>query len=146
MTVLYPAALAVVGGDAAVAMAAVMIGGLVQIGLGLLRAGGLVRFIPYPVVSGFMSGIGVIIILLQSAPLVGAPPSSSPLAAVIGLPGVLAQVNERLSVAGINIAAQYLSTFEDVGYVVIDVDSAASQAALDELNGVPGTIRCRILY
>ncbi|MFZ2217432.1 MAG: phosphoglycerate dehydrogenase [Rhodoferax sp.] len=62
------------------------------------------------------------------------------------VPGVLAQVNERLSVADINIAAQYLSTFEDVGYVVIDVDSAASQAALDELNSVPGTIRCRILY
>lgn len=62
------------------------------------------------------------------------------------VPGVLAHVNERLSLAGINIAAQYLSTFEDVGYVVIDVDSAASQSALDELNGVPGTIRCRILY
>ena len=62
------------------------------------------------------------------------------------VPGVLAHVNERLSAAGINISAQYLSTFEDVGYVVIDVDSAASEAALDELNGVPGTIRCRILY
>jgi D-3-phosphoglycerate dehydrogenase len=62
------------------------------------------------------------------------------------VPGVLAHVNERLSLAGINIAAQYLSTFEEVGYVVIDVDSAASQSALDELNGVPGTIRCRILY
>ena len=62
------------------------------------------------------------------------------------VPGVLAHVNERLSAASINIAAQYLSTFEDVGYVVIDVDSAASEAALDELNGVPGTIRCRILY
>lgn len=62
------------------------------------------------------------------------------------VPGVLAQVNERLSAAGINIAAQYLSTFEDVGYVVIDVDSAASQSALDELRNVPGTIRCRILY
>lgn len=62
------------------------------------------------------------------------------------VPGVLAHVNDRLSAAGINIAAQYLSTFEDVGYVVIDVDSAASQAALHELDGVPGTIRCRILY
>jgi D-3-phosphoglycerate dehydrogenase / 2-oxoglutarate reductase len=62
------------------------------------------------------------------------------------VPGVLAQVNERLSAAGINIAAQYLSTFEDLGYVVIDVDSAASQLALDELCSVPGTIRCRILY
>ena len=62
------------------------------------------------------------------------------------VPGVLAQVNERLSAAGINISAQYLSTNEEVGYVVIDVDSAASQAALDELCAVPETIRCRILY
>ena len=62
------------------------------------------------------------------------------------VPGVLAQVNERLSAAGINIAAQYLSTFEELGYVVIDVDSAARQSALDQLRSVPGTIRCRILY
>jgi D-3-phosphoglycerate dehydrogenase len=62
------------------------------------------------------------------------------------VPGVMAHVNERLSAAGINIAAQYLSTNEEVGYVVIDVDSAASQAALDELCAVPETIRCRILY
>ena len=62
------------------------------------------------------------------------------------VPGVLAHVNERLSTAGINIAAQYLSTNEEVGYVVIDVDSAASRTALDELCAVPQTIRCRILY
>lgn len=62
------------------------------------------------------------------------------------VPGVLAHVNERLSKAGINIAAQYLSTNETVGYVVIDVDSAASRVALDELCAVPETIRCRILY
>ncbi|MFZ3220335.1 MAG: phosphoglycerate dehydrogenase [Rhodoferax sp.] len=62
------------------------------------------------------------------------------------VPGVLAHVNERLSAAGINIAAQYLSTSEEVGYVVIDVDSAASQLALAELRAVPATIRCRILY
>ncbi|HJV63963.1 MAG TPA: phosphoglycerate dehydrogenase [Albitalea sp.] len=62
------------------------------------------------------------------------------------VPGVLAHVNERLSAAGINIAAQYLSTNEEVGYVVVDVDSAASQLALDELSAVPDTIRCRVLY
>ena len=62
------------------------------------------------------------------------------------VPGVMAHVNERLSEAGINIAAQYLSTNEEVGYVVIDVDSAASQVALDQLCAVPETIRCRILY
>jgi D-3-phosphoglycerate dehydrogenase len=62
------------------------------------------------------------------------------------VPGVLAHVNEKLSAAGINIAAQYLSTNEDVGYVVIDIDHAATQPALAELCTVPATIRCRILY
>jgi D-3-phosphoglycerate dehydrogenase len=62
------------------------------------------------------------------------------------IPGVLAHVNDQLSAAGINIAAQYLSTFEDVGYVVIDVDSATIDSTLKELNKVAGTIRCRILY
>ena len=62
------------------------------------------------------------------------------------VPGVLAHVNEKLSAAGINIAAQYLSTNEDVGYVVIDVDHAATQPALAELCAVPATIRCRFLY
>ena len=62
------------------------------------------------------------------------------------VPGVLAHVNEKLSAAGINIAAQYLSTNADVGYVVIDIDHAATRPALAELCFVPDTIRCRILY
>ncbi|HEX2546722.1 MAG TPA: phosphoglycerate dehydrogenase [Ramlibacter sp.] len=62
------------------------------------------------------------------------------------VPGVMAAVNERFSKAGINITGQFLRTNEDVGYVVIDVDSTASQVALEELCGIPGTIRCRVLY
>ncbi|WP_341676729.1 phosphoglycerate dehydrogenase [Niveibacterium sp. SC-1] len=62
------------------------------------------------------------------------------------VPGVLAQVNERFSAKGINIAAQYLRTNEEVGYVVIDVDRAAGEVAQEELAAVPGTIRCRVLY
>ncbi|MEP2669879.1 MAG: SulP family inorganic anion transporter [Cyclobacteriaceae bacterium] len=45
--------------------------GLLQIVFGLTQVGKLVQFIPYPVVSGFMSGIGLIIIFLQLFPLVG---------------------------------------------------------------------------
>lgn len=45
--------------------------GLLQIVFGLTQIGKLVQFIPYPVVSGFMSGIGLIIIFLQLYPLVG---------------------------------------------------------------------------
>jgi D-3-phosphoglycerate dehydrogenase len=62
------------------------------------------------------------------------------------VPGVLARINERFSAAGINIAAQYLQTSADIGYVVIDVDTEASKVALDQLSTIDGTIRCRILY
>jgi D-3-phosphoglycerate dehydrogenase len=62
------------------------------------------------------------------------------------VPGVLAQVNERFSAAGINIAGQYLRTNEDLGYVVIDVDGAAPEHAFQQLCSIPGTVRCRMLY
>ncbi len=62
------------------------------------------------------------------------------------VPGVLARINERFSSAGINVAAQFLQTSGDIGYVVIDVDTDASQVALDQIAGIEGTIRCRILY
>ncbi|RYY98998.1 MAG: phosphoglycerate dehydrogenase [Comamonadaceae bacterium] len=62
------------------------------------------------------------------------------------IPGMMARVNERFSAAGINVAAQYLRTNDEVGYVVIDVDSTARQVALEEMCSVPGTIRCRVLY
>jgi D-3-phosphoglycerate dehydrogenase len=62
------------------------------------------------------------------------------------VPGVIARVNERLSAAGMNVASQYLSTREDIGYVVIDVDNAGAEAAMADLCSLPDTIRCRILY
>ena len=45
--------------------------GLFQILFGIIKIGKYVRYIPYPVLSGFMSGIGVIIILQQLYALVG---------------------------------------------------------------------------
>ncbi|MEC7897392.1 MAG: SulP family inorganic anion transporter [Cyanobacteriota bacterium] len=52
-------------------MAAVVIGGLLQILMGVLRLGRYITMVPYSVVSGFMSGIGVIILTLQIGPLLG---------------------------------------------------------------------------
>jgi len=52
-------------------MAAVVIGGLFQILMGLLRLGRYITLVPYSVVSGFMTGIGVIILCLQIGPLLG---------------------------------------------------------------------------
>jgi SulP family sulfate permease len=59
----------------------------------LYIVGSVVRYIPYPVISGFMSGIGVIIILLQLHPLLGAPSVSAPLESIMKLPAVLAQTD-----------------------------------------------------
>jgi len=57
--------------------------GLVQVGLGMARLGAYIRYVPYPVISGFMTGIGVIIILQQLFPLLGVvPPASDPLSIV----------------------------------------------------------------
>ena len=55
----------------AMVMAAVVLGGLLQILMGLLRLGRYITLVPYSVVSGFMSGIGVIILCLQIGPLLG---------------------------------------------------------------------------
>jgi D-3-phosphoglycerate dehydrogenase len=62
------------------------------------------------------------------------------------VPGVLASINERFSRHAINISAQYLQTNEHIGYCVMEVDAAASEIAIDELQNVPGTIRVRLLY
>ena len=48
-------------------MAAVVLGGLFQILFGLLKLGRYITLVPYSVVSGFMSGIGIIILLIQEA-------------------------------------------------------------------------------
>ncbi len=49
----------------------VLMGGTVQIIMGILRCGTLIKFIPYPVIAGFMNGIAVIIFLGQIAPMLG---------------------------------------------------------------------------
>lgn len=55
----------------AMAFTVVILGGLFQILLGILRLGKYITLMPYTVISGFMSGVGVIIILLQIGPLLG---------------------------------------------------------------------------
>jgi SulP family sulfate permease len=50
----------------------VLAGGIIQLLFGVLRLGNLIKYVPYPVVSGFMNGIAVILILEQLGPLVGA--------------------------------------------------------------------------
>jgi D-3-phosphoglycerate dehydrogenase / 2-oxoglutarate reductase len=62
------------------------------------------------------------------------------------VPGVLSAINQVLADKHINIAAQYLQTREDLGYVVIDIDATHSDTALAQLAGVAGTLRTRVLF
>ena len=60
-------------------------------------------------------------------------------------PGILTKINLAFAENNINIAAQYLQTNENIGYVVIDVNSEDADIALDKLKQIEGTIRARLL-
>lgn len=61
-------------------------------------------------------------------------------------PGVLNKINSAFAENNVNIAAQYLQTNENIGYVVIDVETDHAETALQELRAIPGTIKTRILH
>jgi len=63
------------------------------------------------------------------------------------VPGVLQRVNQIFAGRNLNIAAQYLQTDADVGYVVVDADGASAERAqvFEELGRIDGTIRTRLL-
>ncbi|MFN8299157.1 MAG: phosphoglycerate dehydrogenase [Chitinophagales bacterium] len=62
------------------------------------------------------------------------------------IPGVLGEINSRLSTHNINILGQYLKTNDEIGYVVLDVDSKLSKEAFALLKSAKGTIKSRLLY
>lgn len=62
------------------------------------------------------------------------------------VPGVLGEINSRLSSHNINILGQYLKTNDEIGYVVLDVDSKLSKEAFKVLKDVKATIKARMLY
>jgi D-3-phosphoglycerate dehydrogenase / 2-oxoglutarate reductase len=62
------------------------------------------------------------------------------------VPGVLSEINTQLSKNNINILAQYLKTNDDIGYVVLDVDTKLSSQALQLLKEVKHTLKTRLLY
>lgn len=77
----------------ALAFTVVVMAGIIQIILGALRLGRYVTMMPYTVVSGFMSGIGIILVILQTAPFLG---QKSPAGGVIGtvqnIPNLIANI------------------------------------------------------
>jgi SulP family sulfate permease len=83
------------------AFTCVILAGLFQILFGLLKLGKYFVMVPYPVISGFMTGIGIIIILLQISPLLGSAGDSNALAALMNIPNALSQQNTLATVLGV---------------------------------------------
>jgi len=84
MTIAMAVVLTTHASTLAEALTVVMLAGLIQILLGVLRMGRFVVYTPYVVISGFMSGVGLIIMLIQAMPFLGAPPApGGPLAGAV---------------------------------------------------------------
>jgi D-3-phosphoglycerate dehydrogenase / 2-oxoglutarate reductase len=63
------------------------------------------------------------------------------------VPGLLSRVNEVFSRRGLNIAAEFLQTDGEIGYVVVEAEGPArDEDVLEELRAIDGTIRARLLY
>ena len=77
----------------AMSFTVVMMAGAFQILLGTLKLGKYVTLMPYSVISGFMSGIGVILIILQLSPLLGhAAPAGGVIGTLSALPSILTNI------------------------------------------------------
>ena len=94
----------------AAAFTIVIMAGLLQIALGVLRIGRFVAYTPYSVISGFMSGIGVIIILLQTLPFLGTSVAEGgPIGAVQAWPDAINNLNfHALAIAAVALGVGIL--------------------------------------
>jgi SulP family sulfate permease len=88
------------------AFTVVMMGGLLQILFGVLKLGRFINLMPFPVISGFMSGIGFIIIVLQVAPFLGqSNPDGGPLGALLNFPALFASPESDALAIGVGALA-----------------------------------------
>lgn len=93
MTVVIASAVISLNSDANLIVTTILLAGIIQILFGILKIGKFVQYIPYPVISGFMSGIGIIIIILQINPYLGLGTDASVVHILVSLPYNIAQTN-----------------------------------------------------
>jgi len=101
MTVVMAAIIAANPGNLKVVFTTIILAGLFQIIFGMLKTGNMIKYVPYPVISGFMSGIGVIIIILQINPLLGLDSEGTPLKTLMGLNGSISAFQGQSLILGL---------------------------------------------
>jgi SulP family sulfate permease len=94
MVVVFAGVFASLSGNPTLVFSAVVLAGVLQVLLGVFKLGQYIRLVPYPVVSGFMSGIGCIIIALQLSRLFGhEPDGGGTIPALTAIPGAVLDPN-----------------------------------------------------
>ncbi|PLX12455.1 MAG: sodium-independent anion transporter [Marinilabiliales bacterium] len=122
-----------------------MLAGLFQLVFGFLKIGRYIKYIPYPVISGFMSGIGIIIILFQLYPMLGSASTSNIMDLVLNIAEPLSNVNVWSVILAIGtvliiylfplISKTIPSTL--VALVVMTVVAWLADFNVDRISGVP---------
>ena len=118
MTIVMASVFTQFAGQPAVAFTVVMMAGAFQVLFGYFRLGRYVNLMPYPVISGFMTGIGCILIIMQLDPLLGYPTPQNVINALTVLPGYLAQLNVGALAIGLLALGVVLFTPKRIGRVV----------------------------
>ena len=137
-------------GDVTKALPAILsvflLAGLMQVGLGLIGVGKYIKYIPYPVVSGFMTAIGVIILVTQIMPSVGYYPKEDaefvnrfkPQAEEIILENILKEEAEE----GVLVLEDFEETIERAEYITEEqILKEAQTLASNHASGVIGSIK-----
>lgn len=78
-----------------------LLGGLFQVIFGFLNIASYVKYFPYPVISGFMSGVGLIIVILQIFPFLGLDSAKSTLAVIQDFPRLFSEANIEALILGV---------------------------------------------
>lgn len=123
-----------------------LLAGIMQVGLGLIGLGKYIKYIPYPVVSGFMTAIGVIILVTQILPAVGYYPKEDE----EYVAGYMAVAEEKIlenilkeeAGEGILVLEDFEETIRRAGKITqADMEKEAKTLAAKDASGVLGTIK-----
>lgn len=101
MTIVTASVFTQFAGQPAIAFTVVMLAGGFQVLFGYLRLGRYINLMPYPVISGFLTGVGCILIVMQLAPLMGHAGEQSVINALTVLPSDLASLNWQALALGL---------------------------------------------
>lgn len=135
-----------VGKALPIILAVFFLSGLIQVGLGFMKLGKYIRYIPYPVVSGFMTAIGLIILTTQTLPVLGYYPKEDVVLVDSFKPDaeavLLTKILEEEAQEGLLVLEDFSETVARGGQIAdTEIQQEAAVLASKYASGVIGSIK-----